>query len=240
MRTFYNYLLVGAVATVPAVFVASAQTAAKSAAAGSAATSPNNWQKEYADGMAAYNAGNYREAETQLKAALKSSRDFASNDPKLLNTLRDLAQAYRAQSKYAEAEPLMERHLALKERFLGKFHPDLAKELDQLGRVCFAQMKFVSAEAYFRRELVIMEKKFGPEFLDLIPALTNVAQSCQALNKFSDAEPLLKRAISIREKNQGARSRRYGGRACEACGTLCCPAEMVGSGTNVPKVDRNP
>ena len=32
--------------------------------------------------MAAYNAGNYREAEAQLKAALKSSRDFASNDPK--------------------------------------------------------------------------------------------------------------------------------------------------------------
>ena len=122
--------------------------------------------------MAAYNAGNYREAETQLKAALKSTRDFASNDPKLMNTLRDLAQVYRAQSKYAEAEPLMERHLALKERFLGKFHPDLAKDLDQLGRVCFAQMKFVSAEAYFRRELTIMEKKFGPEFLDLIPALT--------------------------------------------------------------------
>ena len=77
--------------------------------------------------MAAYNAGNYREAETQLKAALKSTRDFASNDPKLMNTLRDLAQVYRAQSKYAEAEPLMERHLALKERFLGNSIPILRK-----------------------------------------------------------------------------------------------------------------
>ena len=108
---------------------------------------PNNWDKEYADGKAAYAAGNYREAEKQLKAALKSTREFASNDPKLMNTLNDLAQTYRAQSKYADAEPLMERHLALKERFLGKFHPDLAKDIDALGRVCFAQMKFVSAEA---------------------------------------------------------------------------------------------
>ena len=162
MRTFSTYLLVGVVAAVPAVSVARAQ--APASAAGVPAT-PNNWDKEYKSGMAAYNAGSYREAETQLKAALKSTRDFASNDPKLMNTLRDLAQVYRAQSKYAEAEPLMERHLALKERFLGKFHPDLAKDLDQLGRVCFAQMKFVSAEAHFRRELTIMEKKFGPEFL---------------------------------------------------------------------------
>ena len=37
---------------------------------------PNNWQKEYADGMAAYNSGDYREAEKQLKAALKSGSRF--------------------------------------------------------------------------------------------------------------------------------------------------------------------
>ena len=190
--------------------------------------------------MAAYNSGDYREAEKQLKAALKSSRDFASNDPKLMNTLRDLAQVYRAQSKYAEAEPLMERHLALKERFLGKFHPDLAKDLDQLGRVCFAQMKFVSAEAYFRRELTIMEKKFGPEFLDLIPALSNVAQSCQALNKFSDAEPILKRAISIREKNQGSEHVDMAARARETRRALCSAAEVAGGREDLSEIHRDP
>src|ERR1700716_952718 len=196
MRTFHHLLLFGVIAAFPAAPIASAQTA-------SVSPLPNNWEKEYNDGKTAYAAGNYREAEKQLKAALKSTREFAANDPKLLSTLSDLAQVYRAQSKYADAEPLMDRYLTLKERFLGKYHPDLAKELDALGRVCFAQMKFVSAESYFKRELTIMEKKFGPEYMDLIPALTNVAQSCQALNKFTEAEPMLKRAISIREKNQG-------------------------------------
>ena len=64
MRTFYNYLLVCAIAAVPAAFVANAQTAAQ---AGSAAASPNNWQKEYADGMTAYNSGNYREARSNSR-----------------------------------------------------------------------------------------------------------------------------------------------------------------------------
>src|SRR5260370_7536958 len=73
-----------------------------------AASGPNNWEKEYADGKAAYAAGNYREAEKQLKAAYKSTREFASNDPKLLNTLNDLAQVYRAESKYQTAQHLIE------------------------------------------------------------------------------------------------------------------------------------
>src|SRR5882757_7498546 len=115
-----------------------AQAPAQTPAAGG----PNNWEKEYADGKAAYAAGNYREAEKQLKAAYKSTREFASNDPKLLNTINDLAQVYRAESKYQDAEPLMDRYLTLRERFLGKYHPDLAKDLDAMGRVCFAQMKF--------------------------------------------------------------------------------------------------
>ena len=127
--------------------------------------------------MAAYNAGNYREAETQLKAALKSTRDFASNDPKLMNTLRDLAQVYRAQSKYADAEPLMERHLALKERFLGKFHPDLAKDLDQLGRVCFAQMKFVSAGSPFPPRT----DHHGEEVRPRVPGSHPGSQQCGAI-----------------------------------------------------------
>ena len=50
MRTFSNYLLVGVVASVPAVFVASAQTGAATARATGAAATPNTWAKEYAEG----------------------------------------------------------------------------------------------------------------------------------------------------------------------------------------------
>src|SRR5258708_15671606 len=123
MRKLQCFLLVCAVLAV------SATAAEAQSTVGTGTGGPNNWEKEYADGKAAYVAGNYREAEKQLKAALKSTREFASNDPKVATTLNDLSQVYRAQSKYADAEPLMERHLALKERFLGKFHPDLAKDI---------------------------------------------------------------------------------------------------------------
>src|SRR6266496_4050405 len=128
MKKPHRFLLLG-IASVFAAQIAFSQ--AQQAPAAAAPGVPNNWEKEYNDGKAAYAAGNYREAEKQLKAALKSTRDFASNDPKLLNTLHDLAQVYRAESKYQDAEPLMERYLTLHERFLGKYHPDLAKDLDE-------------------------------------------------------------------------------------------------------------
>src|SRR5258706_6517027 len=105
MRNLHCFLLVGAVLAVSAASANAQNTV------GTGAGGPNNWEKEYADGKAAYAAGNYKEAEKQLKAAMKSTREFASNDPKLVSTLDDLSQVYRAQSKYADAEPLMERHL---------------------------------------------------------------------------------------------------------------------------------
>jgi len=42
----------------------------------------------------------------------------------------NLAALYRAQGKYAEAEPLYQRSLAIREKALGPDHPDVAKGLE--------------------------------------------------------------------------------------------------------------
>ena len=43
--------------------------------------------------------------------------------------LNNLAELYRAQGKYAEAEPLYKRALAIWEKALGPEHPNVAKSL---------------------------------------------------------------------------------------------------------------
>jgi tetratricopeptide (TPR) repeat protein len=45
-------------------------------------------------------------------------------------SLNNLAALYRAQGKYAEAEPLYQRSLAIREKALGPDHPDVAKGLE--------------------------------------------------------------------------------------------------------------
>ena len=119
-------LSIGILSLLPVAVVAQAQTAPATETGG-----PGNFDAEYSAGQTAFAAANYKEAEKQLRGALRSSRQFAANDPRVLNTLKDLSQVYRAQSKYADAEPLMERYLALRERSLGKFHSDLAKDIEE-------------------------------------------------------------------------------------------------------------
>ncbi len=45
-------------------------------------------------------------------------------------SLNNLAELYRTQGRYAEAEPLYKRSLAIREGALGPEHPDVAQSLE--------------------------------------------------------------------------------------------------------------
>ncbi len=48
----------------------------------------------------------------------------------MATSLNNLAGLYQAQGKYAEAEPLYQRSLAIMEKALGPDHPDVATSLE--------------------------------------------------------------------------------------------------------------
>ena len=48
-------------------------------------------------------------------------------------SLNDLAALYNAQGRYAEAEPLYKRALAIREKALGPAHPDVATSLENMA-----------------------------------------------------------------------------------------------------------
>ena len=72
----------------------------------------------------------YAEAEKQCLAALKEAKTFGTEDVRLATTLNSLAMLYHAQGKYAEAEPLYLRALAIMEKALGPDHPNVATTLE--------------------------------------------------------------------------------------------------------------
>ena len=91
------------------------------------------WEQHLDAGEAAYQRGDYEEAVRQSKAALKEAEDFGEQDPRFATTLNNLAGLYRAQARYAEAEPLYKRALAIREKALGPAHPDVATSLNNLA-----------------------------------------------------------------------------------------------------------
>ncbi len=81
----------------------------------------------------------------------------------------------RAQGKYAEAEPLHKRSLAIREKALGPEHPDVATDLDALGDLYLDQGKYIDAEPLLNRALAIREIVIGPEHPRLATSLNTLA-----------------------------------------------------------------
>jgi tetratricopeptide (TPR) repeat protein len=86
--------------------------------------------------------------------------DPAAAEPTLLNNLADL---YRAQGRYADAEPLYKRSLAIREKALGADHPDVATSLNNLANLYRAQGRYADAEPLYKRALAIRERVLGPD-----------------------------------------------------------------------------
>ena len=82
--------------------------------------------------------------------------------PTWARLLNNLALAYRAQGKYAEAEGLLERALAIREKALGASHPDVGQTLTNLANLYRDQGKYSEAEGLYKRALAIREKALGP------------------------------------------------------------------------------
>ena len=157
----------------------------------------SNWEKANAAGMETYLEGCYAAAERHWTAALKEAEKFGKQDPRLATSLNNLALLYRAQGKYAQAEPLYKRSLAIREKALGPEHPDLALNLNYLALLYETQGKYAEAEPLYKRSLAIKEKALGPEHPNLAAMLGNYAIFLRKMDRDAEAEELEARARMI-------------------------------------------
>jgi tetratricopeptide (TPR) repeat protein len=66
---------------------------------------------------------------------------FGAQHPKTASSLSKLASVYTALGKYAEAEPFLQRALAIWEKTLGADHPYVAVGLNNLAQLYYEQGK---------------------------------------------------------------------------------------------------
>lgn len=82
---------------------------------------------------------------------------------------------YRTQGQYAQAGPLYQRALAIKEKALGPEHPLVATSLNNLAAPYDDQGQYAQAEPLYQRALAILEKALGPEHPAEAASLENAA-----------------------------------------------------------------
>ena len=107
------------------------------------------------------------------------------------------------QGQYAAAMPFAERSLAIREKVLGKEHPDVAQSLNNLARLYLEMGNYSRAEPLFQRSLAIREKVLSKEHPDVATSLNNLALLYRRQGNYSQAEPLFQRSLAILEKVLG-------------------------------------
>lgn len=113
------------------------------------------------------------------------------------------AQYLRNCGRYAEAEPLFQRAVHIRELAQGPDHPEVARVLNYLAVLYWHQGRYREAEPLFQRVLSIREQRLGPDHSDTAGALNNLAVLYGSQGKYPEAEPLFQRVLSIREQRLG-------------------------------------
>ena len=150
----------------------------------------NTIQKRFSE---LYAAGNYPAAliEAQKLEAQVKAR-FGTDHPNYVVALNTLASVYRAQGKYAEAEPHKQRALKIGRRSSARTTPR-SPGASTTWRSCTGSRASTPRRSRYKRALEIQEAKLGKDHPEAT-SLNNLAGVYEAQGQYAKAEPLHQRA----------------------------------------------
>jgi tetratricopeptide (TPR) repeat protein len=138
-----------------------------------------------------------RKLETRIK------RRFGTKHANYAIALNAIARVYAAQGHYAQAIPLYERALRIRETALGPQHSDVAATLYGLAIAYRAQGHYERAALTFQRALAIYQMKYGGAHVKVAGVLNGLANVFWVQGQYTKAIRLYERAIEIFEKSYG-------------------------------------
>ena len=110
-----------------------------------------------------------------------------------------VANYFRGRAFYSQAEPLLERALAIREAALGPDHPGTADSLGDLASLLRDQGDLAGARPLFERALAISLTALGPDHQETATILNNLAGVLWDQGDLAGARPLFERALAIFE-----------------------------------------
>src|SRR5262249_46080223 len=112
-------------------------------------------------------------------------------------SLNSLACLYRAQGKWAEAEPLYKRALEMRRRLFKGDHPEVAQSLNNLACLYHAQGRLADAEPVYKGAFEMRSSLFQADHPEVAQSLNNLACLYVAQGKLAEAESVLKDALEM-------------------------------------------
>jgi len=155
------------------------------------------------EGLDAFQEGRHADAERILGADLARIECQQPGSLAAARAMVDLAELYRGQARFEEAESLFTRAIALLEALPGAPPRALVRPLNSLALVYRAQGLYAKAEPLCQRALALAEGTHGPEHPATASVVGNLLTVYLAQGRYGEAAPLFQRSVSLKERLLG-------------------------------------
>lgn len=149
------------------------------------------------------NLGRYTEGENMHRKVLKIEERLGMKDVSTLYSMSNLAQVLRDQERYAESETMHQETLELRNKVLGKEHPDTLASMNDVALVLGDLGRYAEAEEMHWKALEIKRRVFGKKHPSTLTSLHNLALSLDIQKKFVGAEWIYQKTLTLRVKVLG-------------------------------------
>ena len=130
-------------------------------------------------------------------------RYLGPDHPDTLNSRNSLAAAYLAAGRIAEAIPLFEQTLAVRQAMLGPDDPETLTSQNNLASAYQDAGRTAEAIRLYEMNLEVRERLLGPEHPSTLTSQNNLASAYQDAGRAAEAIPLLERTLADRERVLG-------------------------------------
>lgn len=149
-------------------------------------------------GVAAWRAGDYREAVQPFEQALTLQMQLhGTHDPRVASTLSNLAAIYDELGHFEKAEMLYRKALNIHEQTLGSRNLITARTKNNLATLLSAVHQSQEAETLYEHALDTRKHLLGLVHPDTATTLNNLAALYVSQGKHEKAEPLYAQALEI-------------------------------------------
>ncbi len=117
--------------------------------------------------------------------------------------LASLGAVHQDLGDKAQALPLLQRSLELRERAFGPDHPEVATAVNDLGNLLGSLGEYTEARPLLERAMILRERSLGPNHPALGRSLAGLANTYRATGDLQQARTLHERALAITEAAYG-------------------------------------
>ena len=133
-------------------------------------------------------SGDFDEADALFREAIRGVERAREETPEMAEVYNNAAQLYQDQARYAEAEPMMRRALAIWRSTLGDAHGEVAIGLNNLGMLHSKMGDYAGAAALYRDAVARWRGLYGEDHPYVGFGLNNLGVVLDKQGRYAEAE----------------------------------------------------